>query len=130
MEKVVYLGTGRRKTAVARVILTTGSGSVKVNGKMAEEYFNLKSLLPEIFKPLQISNLDGKFDVDVNVSGGGPRGQVDAIKLGIARALLKIDASLRTVLKSEGLLTRDPREKERKKYGLHSARKDRQYRKR
>lgn len=130
MEKVVYLGTGRRKTAVARVILTTGSGSVKVNGKMAEEYFNLKSLLPEIFKPLQISNLDGKFNVDVNVSGGGPRGQVDAIKLGIARALLKIDASLRTVLKSEGLLTRDPREKERKKYGLHSARKDRQYRKR
>jgi small subunit ribosomal protein S9 len=130
MEKVVYLGIGRRKTAVARVILTTGSGSVKVNGKMAEEYFNLKSLLPEIFKPLQISNLDGKFDVDVNVSGGGPRGQVDAIKLGIARALLKIDASLRTVLKSEGLLTRDPREKERKKYGLHSARKDRQYRKR
>jgi len=130
MKKVVYLGIGRRKTAVARVILTTGSGSVKVNGKMAEEYFNLKFLLPEIFKPLQISNLDGKFDVDVNVSGGGPRGQVDAIKLGIARALLKIDASLRTVLKSEGLLTRDPREKERKKYGLHSARKDRQYRKR
>lgn len=130
MEKVVYLGIGRRKTAVARVILTIGSGSVKVNGKIAEKYFNLKSLLPEIFKPLQISNLDGKFDVDVNVSGGGPRGQVDAIKLGIARALLKIDASLRTVLKSEGLLTRDPREKERKKYGLHSARKDRQYRKR
>jgi len=130
MEKVVYSGTGRRKTAVARVILTTGSGSVKVNGKKVEEYFRIKTLLPEIFKPLQISNLDGKFDVDVNVSGGGPRGQVDAIKLGIARALLKIDASLRTVLKSEGLLTRDPREKERKKYGLHSARKDRQYRKR
>lgn len=130
MEKVVYLGTGRRKTAVARVILTTGSGSVKVNGKKVEEYFRIKTLLPEIFKPLQISNLDGKFDVDVNVSGGGPRGQIDAIKLGIARALLKIDASLRTVLKSEGLLTRDPREKERKKYGLHSARKDRQYRKR
>jgi small subunit ribosomal protein S9 len=130
MEKVVYLGIGRRKTAVARVILTIGSGSVKVNGKIAEKYFNLKFLLPEIFKPLQISNLDGKFDVDVNVSGGGPRGQVDAIKLGIARALLKIDASLRAVLKSEGLLTRDPREKERKKYGLHSARKDRQYRKR
>ena len=130
MEKVVYSGTGRRKTAVARVILTTGSGSVKVNGKKVEEYFRIKTLLPEIFKPLQISNLDGKFDVDVNVSGGGPRGQIDAIKLGIARALLKIDASLRTVLKSEGLLTRDPREKERKKYGLHSARKDRQYRKR
>jgi small subunit ribosomal protein S9 len=130
MGKILYLGTGRRKTAVARVILTNGNGLVKINGKKAEEYFNLKSLLPELSKPLQVTNFEGKLDVSANVSGGGPRGQADAIKLGIARAILKIDASLRPALKSEGLLTRDPREKERKKYGLHSARKDRQYRKR
>ena len=130
MGKIVYLGTGRRKTSVARVMLAAGNGSIKVNGEKVEDYFRIKTLLPEIFKPLQVSNFTGKFDVTVSVSGGGSRGQADAIKLGIARALLKIDESLRPVLKSEGLLTRDSREKERKKYGLHSARKDRQYRKR
>jgi small subunit ribosomal protein S9 len=130
MDRVIFLGTGRRKTAVARVILTSGSGSFKINGRKPEEYFTIKTLLPEIFKPFKVSNLEGKFDVAVNVNGGGLRGQADAIKLGIARALLKVDSSLRPALKVEGLLTRDPREKERKKYGLHSARKDRQYRKR
>ncbi|MCI4463418.1 MAG: 30S ribosomal protein S9 [Caldisericum sp.] len=129
MDKVI-LAVGRRKTSVARVVLTPGTGKVRVNGRDVNEYFNVKSLLPEVFKPLEITNLKDKFDIRANVEGGGFRGQADAIKLGIARALLKIDESLRPVLKSEGLLTRDPREKERKKYGLHSARKDRQYRKR
>jgi small subunit ribosomal protein S9 len=129
MDKVI-LAVGRRKTSVARVVLTPGTGKVRVNGRDVNEYFNVKSLLPEVFKPLEITNLKDKFDIRANVEGGGFRGQADAIKLGIARALLKIAESLRPVLKSEGLLTRDPREKERKKYGLHSARKDRQYRKR
>jgi len=129
MDKVI-LAVGRRKTSVARVVLTPGTGKVRVNGRDVNEYFNLKSLLPEVFKPLEITNLKDKFDIRANVEGGGFRGQADAIKLGIARALLKVDESLRPALKSAGLLTRDPREKERKKYGLHSARKDRQYRKR
>jgi len=129
MDKVI-LAVGRRKTSVARVVLTPGTGKVRVNGRDVNEYFNVKSLLPEVFKPLEITNLKDKFDIRANVEGGGFRGQADAIKLGIARALLKVDESLRPVLKSVGLLTRDPREKERKKYGLHSARKDRQYRKR
>jgi small subunit ribosomal protein S9 len=129
MDKVI-LAVGRRKTSVARVVLTPGTGKVRVNGRDVNEYFNLKSLLPEVFKPLEITNLKDKFDIRANVEGGGFRGQADAIKLGIARALLKVDESLRPALKSVGLLTRDPREKERKKYGLHSARKDRQYRKR
>jgi len=129
MDKVI-LAVGRRKTSVARVVLTPGTGKIRVNGRDVNEYFNVKSLLPEVFKPLEITNLKDKFDIRANVEGGGFRGQADAIKLGIARALLKVDESLRPVLKSEGLLTRDPREKERKKYGLHSARKDRQYRKR
>lgn len=129
MDKVI-LAVGRRKTSVARVVLTPGTGKVRVNGRDVNEYFNVKSLLPEVFKPLEITNLKDKFDIRANVEGGGFRGQADAIKLGIARALLKVDESLRPILKSEGLLTRDPREKERKKYGLHSARKDRQYRKR
>lgn len=129
MDKVI-LAVGRRKTSVARVVLTPGTGKVRVNGRDVNEYFNVKSLLPEVFKPLEITNLKEKFDIRANVEGGGFRGQADAIKLGIARALLKVDESLRPILKSEGLLTRDPREKERKKYGLHSARKDRQYRKR
>lgn len=130
MEKDFYIATGRRKTSIARVIVKKGTGKMNINGKSAEEYFNVKTLLPEIYKPLKVTNLLERFDVSVNVEGGGMRGQADAIKLGIARALLRFDDSLRGTLKGEGLLTRDPREKERKKYGLHSARKDRQYRKR
>lgn len=129
MDKVI-LAVGRRKTSTARVVLTPGTGKFRVNGKDVNEYFNVKSVLPEVFKPLEVTNQKDKFDIRANVEGGGFRGQADAIKLGLARALLKIDESLKSVLKSEGLLTRDPREKERKKYGLHSARKDRQYRKR
>ncbi len=130
MEKDFYVATGRRKASIARVIVKKGTGKMNINGKSAEEYFNVKTLLPEIYKPLKVTNLLERFDVSVNVEGGGMRGQADAIKLGIARALLRFDDSLRGTLKGEGLLTRDPREKERKKYGLHSARKDRQYRKR
>ncbi|BAL81233.1 30S ribosomal protein S9 [Caldisericum exile] len=129
MDKVI-LAVGRRKTSTARVILTPGTGKFRINGRDVNEYFNVKSLLPEVFKPLEITNLKDKFDIRANVEGGGFRGQADAIKLGIARALLKVDESLKPVLKSVHLLSRDPREKERKKYGLHSARKDRQYRKR
>ncbi len=130
MERKIYLGTGRRKTSVARVYLTKGKGNIRVNGKPVEEYFEIQTLLPEVYKPLEVTNLKSQFDVKVSVEGGGYRGQADAIKLGIARALLKFDESLKPALRGEGLLSRDSREKERKKYGLHSARKDRQYRKR
>lgn len=129
MEKII-IATGRRKTSTARVYLSKGSGEIKVNGKPVEDYFAIKALLPEVYKPLEATNLKGQFDIKISVEGGGFRGQADAIKLGISRALLKYDESLKATLKGEGLLTRDPREKERKKYGLHSARKDRQYRKR
>lgn len=130
MERKIYLGTGRRKTSVARVYLTKGKGNIRVNGKPVEEYFEIQTLLPEVYKPLEVTNLKSQFDVKVSVEGGGYRGQADAIKLGIARALLMFDESLKPALRGEGLLSRDSREKERKKYGLHSARKDRQYRKR
>ena len=130
MTNVNYLGTGRRKTSVARVKLVPGSGKFRINGKDPNEYFSVGAGLTELYKPLKITNLQEKFDVTVNVEGGGVSGQADAVKLGIARAILAYDESLKPVLKSEGLLTRDAREKERKKYGLHSARKDRQYRKR
>jgi small subunit ribosomal protein S9 len=129
MDKVI-LAVGRRKTSTARVVVTPGTGKFRVNGKDVNEYFNVKTLLPEVFKPVEITNLKDKVDIRANVDGGGFRGQADAIKLGIARALVKMDETLRPTLKSEGLLSRDDREKERKKYGLHSARKDRQYRKR
>lgn len=130
MEKNTIIATGRRKTSTARVYVTQGKGEISINGKPVEDYFAIKALLPEVYKPLEISNLKEKLNVKIKVEGGGFRGQADAIKLGIARALLKFDETLKPVLKQEGLLTRDPREKERKKYGLHSARKDRQYRKR
>ncbi len=130
MEKDIIIATGRRKTSVARVYMKRGAGEISVNGKPVEDYFTVKSLLPEVYKPLDVANFKDKVNIKVKVEGGGIRGQADAIKLGIARALLKLDESLKQVLKQEGLLTRDPREKERKKYGLHSARKDRQYRKR
>lgn len=130
MEKDIIIATGRRKTSVARVYVKRGAGEISVNGKPVEDYFTVKSLLPEVYKPLDVANFKDKVNIKVKVEGGGIRGQADAIKLGIARALLKLDESLKQVLKQEGLLTRDPREKERKKYGLHSARKDRQYRKR
>lgn len=125
-----FLGTGRRKTSVARVRLTTGSGKVVVNGRALETYFPTESLRGQALLPLALTGLAEKFDVRVSVSGGGPNGQAGAVRHGIARALLTVDANLRPALKAEGLLTRDPRMKERKKYGQPGARKRFQYSKR
>ena len=126
----MYAATGRRKRSVARIRLVPGSGKVRINGKSPEEYFSVKTVIEEIFQPLKVSDTVINFDVFAHVDGGGFRGQAEAIRHGIARALLQYNADLRPVLKKEGFLTRDPREKERKKYGLHRARKARQYRKR
>ncbi len=125
-----YLGTGRRKTAVARVRLASGSGKIVVNGRAFENYFPLETLRMVVLQPLTVTETAAKFDAHVNVEGGGPAGQAGAVRHGIARALLKTDLNLRPALKSEGLLTRDPRMRERKKYGQPGARKRFQYSKR
>ena len=125
-----FLGTGRRKTAVAQVRLVSGSGKILVNGRALENYFPLESLRTTALQPLTVTENTQKFDVVVNVRGGGPTGQAGAVRHGLARALLRVDANLRPALKSEGLLTRDPRMKERKKYGQPGARKRFQYSKR
>lgn len=125
-----FLGTGRRKTAVARVRLATGSGKITVNGRAFEVYFPLDTLRATVSQPLALTGNGDKLDVRVNVVGGGPAGQAGATRHGIARALLKFDATLRPALKAEGFLTRDPRERERKKYGQPGARKRFQFSKR
>ncbi len=126
-----YYGTGKRKTAIARVRLYPGEdGTVIVNDKPFEELFTTIRLKETIRKPLVVTDNWGKFRVVVKVSGGGISGQADAIKHGISRALLKVNENLRSTLRSHGLLTRDARIKERKKYGLRRARKRKQYRKR
>ena len=125
-----YLGTGRRKTAVARVRLASGSGKVTVNGRPMENYFALETQRTDLLQPLTATDSLSKYDVRVNVKGGGPNGQAGAVRHGIARALLEADANLRPTLKSLGLLTRDPRMKERKKYGQPGARKRFQFSKR
>ena len=125
-----FLGTGRRKTSVARVRLSSGSGKVTVNGRAFETYFPTDSLRMVVQQPLVLTNTADKFDVRVNVTGGGPAGQAGAVRHGISRALLLADAALRPSLKAEGLLTRDPRMKERKKYGQPGARKRFQFSKR
>jgi small subunit ribosomal protein S9 len=125
-----FLGTGRRKTSVARVRLSSGSGKVTVNGRAFENYFPTDSLRMVVQQPLAVTGTADKFDVRANVSGGGPAGQAGAVRHGIARALLLADAALRPSLKAEGLLTRDPRMKERKKYGQPGARKRFQFSKR
>jgi small subunit ribosomal protein S9 len=125
-----FLGTGRRKTAIARVRLATGSGKITVNGRAFENYFPLDTQRATVSSPLTITNTADKLDVRVNVVGGGPNGQAGATRHGIARALLKFDATLRPALKAEGFLTRDPRERERKKYGQPGARKRFQFSKR
>jgi len=125
-----FLGTGRRKTAVARVRLLTGSGKILVNGRAFDQYFPLDTLRMQATQPLITAGVAEKYDVRVNVSGGGPTGQAGAVRLGIARALLRADSNLRPTLKAEGLLTRDSREKERKKYGQPGARKRYQFSKR
>ncbi|MCS7336849.1 MAG: 30S ribosomal protein S9 [Verrucomicrobiae bacterium] len=126
----VIWATGRRKTAVARVRLMPGTGKVVVNGRPFDNYFPLEPLRLEALQPLTLTANTDKFDVYVNVKGGGVTGQAQAIRHGIARALLQVDPALRPTLRSAGLLTRDPRVKERKKYGQPGARKRFQYSKR
>ncbi|HEX3720386.1 MAG TPA: 30S ribosomal protein S9 [Verrucomicrobiae bacterium] len=124
------LGTGRRKTAVARVRLGAGSGKIVVNGRPFENYFPTDTLRTMATSPLTITESVSKYDIRVNVEGGGPCGQAGAVRHGIARALLHVDAALRPTLKSAGFLTRDPRMREREKYGQPGARKRFQYSKR
>lgn len=123
-------GTGRRKNATARTRLYSGSGVIEVNGRPVDNYFPRKSLQMVVRQPLALSKLTDKLDVKVRVCGGGVTGQAEAVRHGISRALLSVDPSLRGVLKKAGLLTRDARKKERKKYGLRSARARYQYSKR
>jgi small subunit ribosomal protein S9 len=127
---IQYYGTGRRKTSTARVYLRPGSGEVQVNRKAFDRYFPNETLRMIIRQPLQLTETAGKFDLVINVSGGGPAGQAGAIRHGITRALLEFNADLRPALKHAGLVTRDPRIKERKKYGQKGARKRFQFSKR
>ena len=130
MAEIQYYGTGRRKSATARVYLRPGGGDVQVNRKAFERYFPNETLRMIIRQPLQLTETANKFDLVVNVSGGGPAGQAGAIRHGITRALLESNPDLRPALKRAGLVTRDPRIKERKKYGQKGARKRFQFSKR
>ncbi|HCQ89162.1 MULTISPECIES: 30S ribosomal protein S9 [unclassified Clostridium] len=130
MAKVQYFGTGRRKKSVARVRLVPGEGKVIINKRDIENYFGLETLRFIVNQPLALTGTKEKFDVLVNVHGGGYTGQAGAIRHGVSRALLKADENLRPELKKAGFLTRDPRMKERKKYGLKKARRASQFSKR
>jgi small subunit ribosomal protein S9 len=130
MAQVQYYGTGRRKESIARVRLVPGDGRVIINNRDMDEYFGLETLKLIVKQPLVLTNTLGRYDVLVNVHGGGYTGQAGAIRHGIARALLKADPDLRSSLKRAGFLTRDPRMKERKKYGLKAARRAPQFSKR
>lgn len=130
-DKVVYWGTGRRKSAVARVRLVPGNGQITVNNRPGEDYFNrIPSYITAVKAPLETLGMENDYNIIVKAHGGGKTGQADAVKLGVARALCELDPNNRQPLKTEGYLTRDPRAKERKKYGLHKARKAPQYSKR
>ena len=128
--KPYFYGTGRRKKSVARVRLYPGTGTVTINGRDIDDYFGLETLKLIVNQPFAVTGTQGKFDVVCTVAGGGISGQAGAIRHGISRALLLADDSYRTLLKKEGLLTRDPRMKERKKYGLKAARRASQFSKR
>ena len=128
--KVTYIGTGRRKSSVARVFMTPGTGVISVNGKTLEEYLPLETLRMVVKSPLELTETLSLFDVKINVQGGGYAGQAGAMRHGIARALLEAGADYRPALKAAGYLTRDPRMKERKKYGLKGARRAPQFSKR
>ena len=129
-ENIVFYGTGRRKNAIARVRLVEGNGKITINGKDIDEFFGLETLKVIVRQPLTVTNTTAKYDVIANVKGGGFTGQAGAIRHGIARALNEANAEYRPALKSNGFLTRDPRMKERKKYGLKKARKAPQFSKR
>ena len=130
MAQLQYIGTGRRKTSVARVRLVPGDGHVEINHRSMDEYFGLETLKLIVKQPLMVTNTIASYNVLANVRGGGFSGQAGAIRHGIARALLKVDPELRSALKREGFLTRDARMKERKKYGLKAARRAPQFSKR
>jgi small subunit ribosomal protein S9 len=130
MAKPLVQATGRRKTSVARVRLRDGSGQVTLNGKPLEAYFPTMASRIRVMEPLQLTQTQGRYDVEAKLEGGGTTGQVDALRLGIARALIVLDEELRPMLKKAGLLTRDARIVERKKYGLRKARRAPQYTKR
>lgn len=137
-EKKKYIGTGRRKSSTARVVMTSGKGKITINGKDVNEYMPFPTLVMDLCQPLDVTNTRDKFDIDANVSGGGFSGQTGAIRLGIARALLEYDSntdpssetSFRHILKINGFVSRDSRAKERKKYGLKKARRAPQFSKR
>ena len=125
-----YLGTGKRKTSVARVILRPGDGATWFNGRTLEEYFPRLTHRSMVLAPLRVAGLEGQYDIRVRVHGGGPSGQAGAVRHGVARALVELDPNLRVPLKREGFLARDARIVERKKAGLHKARKAPQFSKR
>ncbi len=130
VEKVQYYGTGRRKSSVARVYLTEGTGKITVNGKDVNEYMPFATLVMDLKQPLTLTDTQDKFDVNATVTGGGFTGQTGALRLGITRALMAVSADFRKPLKVAGMVTRDPRAKERKKYGLKAARRAPQFSKR
>jgi small subunit ribosomal protein S9 len=128
-EKVIN-ATGRRKTSVARVFLQTGKGAISINGRSLEEYFGRETARMIVLQPFDVTQTGSGFDIEVNVTGGGTSGQAGAIRHGITRALMQVNAEFRSPLKKAGFVTRDPRAVERKKYGRHKARKRPQYSKR
>ena len=125
-----HYGTGRRKTASARVFLRPGKGAISINGKTVEDYFGRETSRMLVRQPLEVTESVGRFDIKVTVSGGGPNGQAGAIRHGLSRALIKYDEAFRPPLRAAGLVTRDAREVERKKVGLHGARRAPQFSKR
>ena len=129
-ENIVFYGTGRRKNAIARVRIVEGSGKITINGKDIDQFFGMETLKVIVRQPLTVTNTAAKYDVIATVKGGGFTGQAGAIRHGLARALNEANAEFRPALKSNGFLTRDPRMKERKKYGLKKARKAPQFSKR
>jgi small subunit ribosomal protein S9 len=130
VEKVQYYGTGRRKASVARVFLTSGTGKIVVNGRDVNEYMPYATLVMDLKQPLELTSTADKFDINCTVKGGGFTGQAGAIRLGITRALMNVSEDFRKPLKVAGMVTRDPRAKERKKYGLKAARRAPQFSKR
>lgn len=130
MADKVFTATGRRKTSVARVFLKAGKGKITINKRTLQEYFGRETARMIVMQPFDVTQTGGNFDIDVNVAGGGNSGQAGAIRHGITRALMLLNADLRTPLKKAGFVTRDPRAVERKKYGRHKARKRPQYSKR
>ncbi|HSE84051.1 MAG TPA: 30S ribosomal protein S9 [Thermodesulfobacteriota bacterium] len=130
MAEARYYGTGRRKTSIARVWVIAGDGKISINGKPADNYFPRDTWRTHAFKPLQVTQTAGKYDVVVDVNGGGLTGQAGAVRHGLARALLQVSEAFKSPLKKAGLLTRDPRMVERKKYGKRKARRGQQFSKR